>query len=193
MARDEARRDDPADGPGGRLRQRHQRASGYCGKGPAPATASFTVMGLAFRYPVSWQRSRTWEQRPYQYLDIDRLSEQEYHRLRAPCAPVPALAESPRPATRSVSCRAGVLVRWSANGFSAWRMPKANTTIAGRKAAEEMTSGGWCAPLRATKTITVIIRESRPAPGTRWTPACAPPACGTESGGFIVHARSGFR
>ena len=40
-------------------------------------------------------------------------------------------------------------------------MPKANTTIAGRKAAEMRTSGGWCAPLRAaTKTITVIIRES---------------------------------
>jgi len=26
----------------------------------APATASFSVMGMAVRYPVTWQRSRTW-------------------------------------------------------------------------------------------------------------------------------------
>jgi hypothetical protein len=43
-------------------------------------------------------------------------------------------------------------------------MPKPNTTIAGRKATEIRTSGGWCAPMRATETITVII--SRAAPGT---------------------------
>ena len=41
-------------------------------------------------------------------------------------------------------------------------MPKANTTIAGRKAAEMRTSGGWCAPLRATETITVIIPQAKP-------------------------------
>jgi len=43
-------------------------------------------------------------------------------------------------------------------------MPKANATIAGRKAAEVRTSGGWCAPMRATETITVII--PRATPGT---------------------------
>jgi hypothetical protein len=43
-------------------------------------------------------------------------------------------------------------------------MPKANATIAGREAAEIRTSGGWCAPLRATETITVII--PRATPGT---------------------------
>jgi hypothetical protein len=41
-------------------------------------------------------------------------------------------------------------------------MPKPNTTIAGRKAAETRTSGGWCAPMRATETITVIIPRAMP-------------------------------
>jgi hypothetical protein len=38
----------------------------------------------------------------------------------------------------------------------------ANTTIAGRKATETRTSGGWCAPLLATETITVIIARATP-------------------------------
>jgi hypothetical protein len=134
-------------------------------KEPAPATASFTVMGLAFRYPVSWQRSRTWSSSlPGSSTVIVYLSSTS--RLRAPCV------ASTSPGRIAQTCEypvrvlppAGVLVRWSANGFSAWRMPKANTTIAGRKAAEMRTSGGWCAPLRATKTITVII--PRVTPGT---------------------------
>jgi hypothetical protein len=36
-------------------------------------------------------------------------------------------------------------------------MPKANMTVAGRKAVETRTSGGWCATLRGTETITVMI------------------------------------
>jgi len=51
----------------------------------------------------------------------------------------------------------GVLVRWSANGSPAWHMPKANTTVAGRQAVETRISGGWCATLSGTETITVMI------------------------------------
>ena len=124
----------------------------------APASASFSVMGLAFRYPVSWQRSRTWSSDlPGSSTLIVYLSSTS--RLRAPCV------ASTSPGRTAQTCEypvrvlppAAVLVRWSANGFPAWRMPTANTTIAGRKAAETRTSGGWCAPLRATETITVII------------------------------------
>jgi hypothetical protein len=129
----------------------------------APATASFSVMGLAFRYPVSWQRSRTWSS------DLSSSSTLIVYlsstgQLRAPCV------ASTSPGRIAQTCEypvrvlppAGVLVRWSANGFSAWRMPKANTIIAGHKAAEIRTSGGWCAPLRATETITVIISRATP-------------------------------
>jgi len=64
-----------------------------------------------------------------------------------------------------------LIVRWSTNGFSGWRMPKANTTIAGREAAELRTSGGWCAPLRATglprqaAQISSMLRSVRTAKG----------------------------
>jgi hypothetical protein len=131
----------------------------------APATASFSVMGLTFRYPASWKRSRTWSNDlPGSSALIVYLSSTS--RLKAPCV------ASTSPGRIAQTCEypvrvlpsAGILVRWSANGFSAWRMPKANTTIAGRKAAEIRTSGGWCAPLRATQTITVII--PRATPGT---------------------------
>jgi hypothetical protein len=130
-----------------------------------PAVASFTVMGLAFRYPASWQRSRTWRSDlsgfPASIVYLSSTS-----RLRAPCI------ASTGPGRIAQTCEypvrvlppAGVLVRWGVNGSSAWRMPQANTTIAGRRAAEMRTSGGWCAPLRATETITVII--PRAVPGT---------------------------
>jgi hypothetical protein len=130
-------------------------------KEPAPATASFSVMGLAFRYPVSWQRSRTWSSDlPGASTLIVYLSSTT--RLKAPCV------ASTSPGRIAQTCEypvrvlppAGVLVRWSANGFSAWRMPKANTIIAGHEAAEMRTSGGWCAPMRATETITVIISRA---------------------------------
>ncbi len=124
----------------------------------APAIASFSFMGLAFRYPVSWRRSRTWRS------DLSGFSASIVYlsstsRLRAPCV------ASTGPGRIAQTCEypvrvlppAGVLVRWAANAFPAWRMPKANTTIAGRQAAEMKTSGGWCAPLGATETITVII------------------------------------
>jgi hypothetical protein len=43
-------------------------------------------------------------------------------------------------------------------------MPAANTTIAGRKSVQMRIAGGWCAPMRATETITVMI--PRAAPGS---------------------------
>ena len=130
---------------------------------PAPAAASFSVMGLAFRYPVSWQRSRTWssDQPGFSALTVYLSSTS---RLRAPCV------ASTSPGRIAQTCEypvhvlppAGILVKWSANGFPAWRTPKANTTIAGRKATEIRTSDGWCAPLHATETITVIIPRAMP-------------------------------
>ena len=130
-----------------------------------PAAASFSVMGLTFRYPASWRRSRTWSSDlPGFPAAIVYLSSTS--RLKAPCI------ASTSPGRIAQTCEypvrvlppAGVLVRWGVNGSPAWRRPKANTTIAGRRAAEMRTSGGWCAPLHATETITVII--PRAVPGT---------------------------
>ena len=41
-------------------------------------------------------------------------------------------------------------------------MPKANTTVAGRKAVETRTSGGWCVTLGGAETITVMIPRTAP-------------------------------
>lgn len=123
---------------------------------PAAATASFSAMGLAFRYPASW-RSGRWRS------DESRLSALIVYlstsRLRSPCA------VSTGPGQMAETCvypiavlpSGGILVRWSANGSPAWRMPKANTTVAGRQAVETRISGGWCAALGGTETITVMI------------------------------------
>jgi hypothetical protein len=56
----------------------------------------------------------------------------------------------------------GVLVRWEDDGFPGFRLPKPNTTIAGRPALETKTSGGWCASLGGTETITVTIPRDLP-------------------------------
>jgi hypothetical protein len=123
---------------------------------PAAATASFNAMGLAFRYPASW-RSGTWR------TDDSRLSALIIYlstsRLEGPCT----IRTSPGRIAETcvfpiaVLPPGGVLVRWSANGVPAWRLPKANTTVAGRKAVETRTGGGWCATLGGTETITVMI------------------------------------
>jgi hypothetical protein len=128
----------------------------------APATASFSAMGLAFRYPVGW-RSGTWRTDDLSSFSalIVYLSTS---RLRGPCT------VSTSPGRIAQTCEypirvlpsGGVLVRWSANGYPAWHMPKANTTVAGRKAVETRTSGGWCATLRGTETITVMIPRAAP-------------------------------
>jgi hypothetical protein len=130
-----------------------------------PPTAGFTVMGLAFRYPASWQHSRTWasDQPGFPGLMVYLSSTT---RLKAPCltSTTPGrIAQTCEYPVRALP-QAGVLVRWTASGFPNWHMPKPNTTIAGRTAVETRTTRGWCAPLHATETITVII--PRAARGT---------------------------
>jgi hypothetical protein len=125
-------------------------------KGPAAATASFSAMGLAFRYPVRW-RSGTWptDESSFSAL-IVYLSTS---RLKGPCV------VNSGPGRIAETCEypiavlppGGVLVKWSADGFPARHLPKANMIVAGRKAVETRTSGGWCATLRGTETITVMI------------------------------------
>jgi hypothetical protein len=127
----------------------------------ASATASFSAMGLAFRYPVSW-RSGTWSS------DLSSFSALIVYlstsRLRFPCT------VRTGPGRIAETCEypigvlppSGVLIRWSANGFPTWHMPKANTTVSGRKAVETRTSGGWCVTLGGTETITVMIPRAAP-------------------------------
>jgi len=128
-----------------------------------PPTASFSVMGLVFRYPASWQRSRTWpsDQSSFSGLMVYLSSTT---RLKAPCITSTApgrIAQACEYPVRALP-QAGVLVRWTANGFPNWHMPRPNTTIAGRRAFETLTTRGWCAPLHATETITVIIPRAAP-------------------------------
>jgi hypothetical protein len=130
---------------------------------PAPAvgrgawpTANFTAMGLSFRYPAVW-RSGTWNDDVSSFtaliVDLSTAS------LHDPCAVTTS------PVEQSVTCGypvgklppGGILVSWDADGFPSWHSPKPNTTIAGRRAVETRTTGGWCSSLGGTETITVII------------------------------------
>jgi hypothetical protein len=124
---------------------------------PATATASFSAMGLSFRYPVAW-RSRTWSDDFSSFTAslVDLSTSQQ----RDPCT------VKVSPGKKSVICGSpvsklpagGVLVRWSADGFPPpWHMPKPNTTIGGRPAVETTTSSGWCATLGGTETIMVMV------------------------------------
>jgi hypothetical protein len=127
----------------------------------AVPTARFSAMGLSFRYPAGW---RTVTPRAglsdfpalIVYLSTSRLTgtcvaSASAGRIAETCAyPVRVLP------------RGGVLVRWNANALPAWRMPKANTTVAGRGAVETKTRGGWCAVLGAAETITVMIPRAAP-------------------------------
>ena len=126
----------------------------------APA-ARFSAMGLSFRYPASW-RSVTPRAGLSDfpalivYLSTSRLTSvcvagSGPGRTAETCAyPIRVLPPG------------GVLVRWNANGLPSWRMPKANTTVAGRGAVEAKTRGGWCAVLGAAETITVMIPRAAP-------------------------------
>jgi hypothetical protein len=129
--------------------------------GPATATASFSAMGLAFRYPAAWRLGR-WS------ADVSNFTALIVYlstsRLKDPCT----VASSP--GRTSVFCSypvkalppGGVLVSWNADGFPFSRPPQPNTTIAGRKAIETRTTGGWCATLGGTETITVKIFRNAP-------------------------------
>jgi hypothetical protein len=125
---------------------------------PAAAvpTARFSAMGLSFRYPAAW-RSVT----PRAGLSdfpalIVYLSTSRLTGTCVASASAGRIAETCVYPIR-VLPRGGVLVRWNANALPAWRMPKANTTVAGRRAVETKTRGGWCGVLGAAETITVMI------------------------------------
>jgi hypothetical protein len=127
----------------------------------AAPTTGFSAKGLSFRFPATW-RSVTPRAGLSDfpalivYLGTSRLSgtcvaSASPGRVAETCAyPLRVLPPG------------GVLVRWNANGSPTWRMPKANTTVAGREAVETRTVGGWCAVLGATETITVMIPHAAP-------------------------------
>lgn len=127
----------------------------------AAPTARFSEMGLSFRYPAAW-RSVTprvgLSDFPglIVYLSTSRLSG-----VCVASASPGRIAETCTYPIR-VLPSGGVLVRWNANALPAWHMPNANTTVAGRRAVETRTVGGWCAVLGATETITVTIPHAAP-------------------------------
>ena len=131
------------------------------GSAPAAPTARFSAMGLSFRYPATW-RSVTPRAGLSDfpalivYLSTSRLTSvcvagSGPGRTAETCA-YPLRVLPPE----------GVLVRWNANGLPNWRMPKANTTVAGHGAVESKTRGGWCGVLGGTETITVMIPRAGP-------------------------------
>jgi hypothetical protein len=121
---------------------------------------SFSAMGLSFRYPATW-RAGTWNDVSSFTALIVYLSTGPQH---DPCTVTSS------PGEKTVTCgdpmgtlpSGGVLVRWSADGFPGFRLPKPNATIAGRPALETETSGGWCASLGGAETITVTIPRDLP-------------------------------
>jgi hypothetical protein len=127
----------------------------------AAATASFSAMGLAFRYPATWQ-SGTWSTDESSFSQL--IVFLSTSRLKNPCAVSTSPHEIAQTCVYPIGALppGGVLVRWSANGHPPWLPTHPNTTIAGRKALETRTSGGWCATLLGTETITVQIPRAVP-------------------------------
>jgi hypothetical protein len=126
---------------------------------PAP-TVSFSAMGLSFRYPATWHAG-TWDDvSSFTALIVYLSTGQQYD----PCTVTTS------PGEKSVTCGdpmrtlppGGVLVQWDLDGFPGFRLTKPNATIAGRPALETKTSGGWCASLGGTETISVIIPRDQP-------------------------------
>jgi hypothetical protein len=122
---------------------------------PVP-TVSFSAVGLSFRYPATW-RTGTWNDLSSFTALIVYLSTS---RLHDPCTVGEKGLTCGDPMGTPLS--GGVLVRWSADGFPGFRLPKPNVTVGGRPALETKTSGGWCASLGGTQTITVTIPRDIP-------------------------------
>jgi hypothetical protein len=126
---------------------------------PVP-TVSFSAMGLSFRYPATWHAG-TWNDVSSFTALIVYLSTGPQH---DPCTVTTG------PGMNTVTCgdpigtlpSGGVLVRWSADGFPGFRLPEPDATIGGRPALETKTSGGWCASVGGTETITVTIPRDIP-------------------------------
>jgi hypothetical protein len=122
----------------------------------AEPTASFSAMGLSFRYRASWhlltpQAGLSDFPDLIVYLSTSRLTgtcvaRTGPGRIAETCAyPLRVLPPG------------GVLVGWSAQRLPIGDMPQANTTVGGRGAVETRTRGGSCATLGATETITVMV------------------------------------
>ncbi len=121
----------------------------------AVVTADFSGMGLAFKYPATW-RSGTWsDASSFSALIVDLSTS----RLHNPCHRIT------RPGVITGSCGfpvsklppGGVLVTWSDFGNPVMYLPKSNTIVGGRRALENVTSGGWCATLGGDTTISVTM------------------------------------
>jgi hypothetical protein len=115
------------------------------------ATASFSGMGLTFNYPATW-RSGTWRDiTPLFELIVDLSTST----MRNPCTETAGGGSCGYPMGELAP--GGVLVSWNAYSNPVWHLPKPNTVVAGRKAAETRTRGGWCATLRGSQAITVLV------------------------------------
>ena len=123
---------------------------------PPVATTSFSVMGLSFRYPATWQSLPGGGQ-------VSSFGALIVYLSSGP------LSDSCTPTGRCVFPLAdlapgGVLVRWDAVGSPGFRAPEPNTTVGGLPARETRTaSDGWCQSFGGTETITLMI--PRPVPG----------------------------
>jgi hypothetical protein len=127
----------------------------------AAPTARFSAKGLSFRYPATW-RSVTPRAGLSDFPAL--LVYLSTARLKSTCV------ASSSPGRIAETCAypirvlpaGGVLVRWNANALPTWRMPKANTIVAGHAAVETRIRSGWCAVLGAAETITVMIPRAMP-------------------------------
>jgi hypothetical protein len=134
-------------------------ATGHPGpvRSATPVTSGFSSMGLTFRYPAAWQSATA-------SSDVSSFSAVIVFLSTSPLSnPCTTVTISPGHVSKSCGFplsklpARGILVRWSAEGFPGSRTPKANITVGGRPAAETTTTGGWCATLGGTETITVTI------------------------------------
>jgi hypothetical protein len=126
---------------------------------PAP-TVSFSAMGLSFRYPATWRHASFSTDVSSFSANVVDLSTSPLH---DPCVGGPAegaMVCSGFPV--DALAPGGVLVQWDVRGFPGFRLPRPNATIAGRPAVQTKTSGGWCASLGGTETITVKIARDPP-------------------------------
>ena len=123
-------------------------------------TAQFSAQGLAFSYPAAWRHaSFTNDMSSFSGNVVDLSTS----RLHDPCIGGPAEGAMVCSGFPVDTLAPGdVLVEWTSHGFPNWHPPKPNATIGGRPGLETKTSGGWCAPLGGTETITVIIPRDTP-------------------------------
>jgi hypothetical protein len=128
---------------------------------PVAMTASFSSLGLSFRYPATWHSLIPSGEVSSFVAVIVYLSSSPLHDS---CSVTTSSGGTSAACTGPISSVApgGVLIQWDDDGFPNAGVPKPNTTVAGRPAVETRTSGGWCASLGGTETITVMIPRTVP-------------------------------